>query len=254
MSYVEDVNAVPVLGLGYVRHIRHMGDDLAVVNDLRASFGKHTSALREQDRRLLKRCFRRREFSAWRHSVLTVEVKAPLMVARQLHKYSVASAQREDQFGWNEASRRYVSLIPEFHIPQADMWRSAPPEDVKQGSGVPVAADPDGMYFTDELRRICDEGRDFYEAAMRAGICAEQARLFLPAYALYTTWRWTMSLNAFCLVMFERVPEESHAQDETRDYALALREIVEWTWPETVACVEEVTGPITRAPKVLAPA
>lgn len=233
---VED-QSVPVLDVGYVTYIRHMGDDLGVVNDLRASFMKRSDVWSPRDAKLLRSAFRRREFSAWRHQVITLEVKAPMMVARQLYKYSVASSQREDQFGWNEASRRYVTLPPEFYVPQADQWRSAP-QNKKQGSSEPIPADPDGMYFTDELRLYITEGLSYYNAALDRGIAPEQARGFLPAYFLYTTWHWTMSLNALCLVLFERLPHE--AQEETRDYGLAIRNIANLIWPHTIGALEEM--------------
>lgn len=223
---------ITVLDKGYVRYVRHMGDDLGLANDLRASFMKESPVFGQGDERLIAFCFKRKEFSAWRHHALTVEVKAPLMVARQLYKYSVGSCQREDQFGWNEASRRYVTSEPEFYEPSE--WRSAP-ENKKQGSGGPVDAET-AERFDRALHSVLNATLDWYNRALDSGVCAEQARLFLPAYGLYTTWRWTMSLNAWVLIMFERLPHD--AQRETHEYALALKEIVRPLWPTTFKALE----------------
>lgn len=244
----RNARTIQVLDKGYVAYERHMGDDLAVVNDLRASFMKRSAwkyeddgertrrYLADKDVRLLRYCFGRREFGAWRHSVLTVEVKAPLMVARQLHKYSVASAHREDQFGWNEASRRYVSLGIEFYEPHE--WRSAPTDGAKQGSGGVVPQELQlkhcaqfALHATNSLR--------LYNEAIADGICVEQARGYLPAYFLYTTWHWTLSVNAILHVLTERIPHDAHAQYETWAYAMALMEIMRREWPVTAGALTD---------------
>lgn len=225
---------IGVLDKGYVRYIRHMGDDLGLVNDLRTSFVKESKRFGAADEKLIRFCFRRRELSAWRHHALTVEVKAPLMVARQLYKYSVGSCQRENQFGWNESSRRYVTMEPEFYVPVAENWRGAP-ENRKQGSSGVVPQEI-GEKYTGRLEHYASLGTYYYEDAMTDGICAEQARGFLPAYFLYIVWRWTMSLNAWVLIMCERLPHD--AQEETREYAGCLREIARPLWPVTVDALD----------------
>jgi thymidylate synthase (FAD) len=242
------MNEIRCLDKGYIAYERHMGDDLAVVNDLRASFMKRSKwieeddgertrrYLAEKDVRLLRYCFERREFAAWRHSVLVVEIKAPLMVARQLHKYSVASLHREDQFGWNEASRRYVSLGIEFYEPHE--WRSAPTNGAKQGSGGVVSQElqiKHGRQF--DLH--ASESLRLYEDALADGVCVEQARGYLPAYFLYTTWHWTLSVNAILHVLMERIPHDAHAQFETWVYAVALMEIMRTHWPITVGALSD---------------
>lgn len=239
---MTNAHTVQVLDKGYVMYERHMGDDLAVVNDLRASFMKRsawkyeddgtrlTRSLEARDARLLHYCFNKREFAAWRHSVLVVEIKAPLMVARQLHKYSVASLHREDQFGWNEASRRYVSLGIEFYEPHE--WRSAPVNGAKQGSGGAVS-DEVQVKHIDQFHAHANSSLRLYEDALADGVCVEQARGYLPAYFLYTTWHWTLSVNAILHVLTERIPNDAHAQFETWAYAVALMEIMRREWPVT---------------------
>lgn len=219
---------IDVLDKGYVILIGSMGSELELVNDLKASFARESQTYGPREDKLLRSCFRRREFSAWRHHVLKFEIKAPLMVARQLYKYSVGSCQREDQLGWNEQSRRYVTADPEFYVPGE--WRSAP-EHKRQGSGAPI--DPiDSKALSRKLVSRQAQAVSDYEHAMSLGACVEQARGFLPAYFMYTTWRWTMSLNALILVLNERLNHE--AQSETRAYAEALRDLAATVFPVTV--------------------
>ncbi|QOI67412.1 ThyX-like thymidylate synthase [Streptomyces phage Beuffert] len=218
---------IDVLDKGYVRHIKHMGDDLDPVNSAKVSFAKESEEFGDREARLLAFLQREEHSSVFRHSALTFEVYAPLFVARQWWKYAVASTHLEDQNGWNESSRRYVTETPEFYVPLADEWRSAP-ENRKQGSGTPVDTET-GDNFTWLLEAYLAKGENLYNDAMNAGICAEQARLFLPAYGLYVRWRWTVSLGAVTHFLHQRL--EHDAQKEIQDYAKAVWELTHEHFP-----------------------
>src|SRR5690625_4780429 len=127
---------IDVLDKGYIRLVDVMGDDRTVVNAARVSFDKKTEELTERDERLIRFLAREGHDSPFRHASLQFEVYAPLMIARQWWKYVVGSDHIMD--AWNESSRRYITENEEFYVPQADEWRSYP-DDVKQGSGEPVA-------------------------------------------------------------------------------------------------------------------
>jgi len=101
-----------------------MGSDLSVVNAARASFGKEVTELGTKDARLIDFLARENHMSPFRHAFITFEFKAPLMVARQHWKYVVGSDHTMDS--WNESSRRYVTMEPEFYYPSAEEWRLAP--------------------------------------------------------------------------------------------------------------------------------
>jgi thymidylate synthase (FAD) len=160
---------------------------------------------------------------------VTLEVKAPLMVARQWFKYVVGSDHTMD--GWNETSRRYVTMEPEFYIPE--VWRSAP-ENKKQGSGGPV--DQHIADSTDEsFRWHIDNSLIRYSAALAQGVAPEQARLFLPAYAMYTTWRWSASLQSVAHFLRQRLADD--AQVEIQEYAKAVDSLVRPLFPITVAAL-----------------
>lgn len=224
---------VDVLDKGYVRYIKHMGDDLDPVNSAKVSFAKESEEFGEREARLLAFLQREEHSSVFRHSALTFEVYAPLFVARQWWKYAVASTHLEDQNGWNESSRRYVTEIPEFYVPDMTEWRSTP-ENRKQGSGEPLEIDQ-GKVWTSALEYYIEEGEGLYKAAMDAGIAAEQARLFLPAYGLYVRWRWTVSLGAVTHFLHQRL--EHDAQKEIQDYAKAVWELTHEHFP---VCMETI--------------
>lgn len=214
---------IEVLDNGYVRLVDVMGSDLSVVNAARASFAKESNELTPADEKLISFLVREGHMSPFRHAFMTFEFKAPLMVARQHWKYIVGSDHAMD--GWNESSRRYVTSDPEFYVP--DVWRSAP-ENKKQGSGEPVSKIVADEY-THALINYYSQGIELYESAMRDGICAEQARLFLPAYGMYVNYRWSASLQSVMLFLNQRLAEDS--QVEIQEYAKAVRELVKDKFP-----------------------
>ncbi len=218
---------IEVLDKGYVRLVKHMGDDLDPVNSAKVSFAKESLEFGDREARLLAFLQREEHSSVFRHSALTFEVYAPLFVARQWWKYAVASTHLEDQNGWNESSRRYVTETPEFYVPSENEWRSAP-DNMKQGSGAPVDTET-GDNFTWLLEAYLAKGENLYNDAMNAGICAEQARLFLPSYGMYVRWRWTVSLGALMHFLQQRL--EHDAQLEIQQFAIAVRDLTATKFP-----------------------
>lgn len=219
---------IPVLDKGYVRYDKHMGDDLDVVNSAKVSFDRRSETFEEREARLLGFLVRQEHTSVLRHSAITLEIYAPLLTARQWFKYAVASSHLEDQFGWNESSRRYITENVEFYLPSE--WRSAP-ENKKQGSGGPIR-EWDSTYFESQLSEYQRKGLSLYEEAIATGVAPEQARLFLPAYGLYVRWRWTFSLGAGLHFLHQRLAHD--AQSEIREYAMAVKQILGELFPVAV--------------------
>lgn len=223
------MSKVELLDEGYIRLVDKMGDDLSIVNAARVSYDKESQVFQERDEKLLKFLVREGHTSPFRHAAMTFEVYAPLFVARQWWKYAVASTHVDDQNGWNESSRRYITEDEAFYVPMSDQWRSKP-SNSKQGSGAPVA-DGLGMAYTNKLIKIIADGTQAYHDAMDDGIAPELARLFLPAYGMYVRWRWTVSLQGVMTFLDQRL--EHDAQWEIQQYAIALRNLVEQEFPET---------------------
>lgn len=257
---MERGTTITLLERGYVRLGDWMGDDLSVTNAARASYMKEAKELRPADERLISFLADHGHMSPFRHAMVQLEIKAPLMVARQWFKYRVGAAHSPDSVeflgteipeallwagqgddggsgtgdllqGRNEASRRYVTLPPEFYVPAPEAWRGKP-EKSKQGSGPPVGVDV-GAEAVRRLLAVVEQGIANYEWALEQGICAEQARLFLPAYGLMTVWRWTASLQAVAHFLKQRLGDD--AQVEIQRYAVAVRDLTLPLFPHSLA-------------------
>lgn len=213
---------IPVLDNGYVRLVSNLGSDIDIVNAARVSFDKEVDVLEQKDIDLINFLIREKHDSTLRHCVLSFEVYAPLMVARQWYKHAVASTHLDDQLGWNESSRRYVTENEQFYIPGIQEWRSVP-ENRKQGSGEPLN-DSLGEKYTERMEKLVSEAHSLYKEALSDGVAPEQARLLLPAYAMYVRWRWTVSLNAVLHFLSLRLGHG--AQYEIVEYANAINDIV----------------------------
>jgi thymidylate synthase (FAD) len=226
---------VRVLDEGYVRLVDSLGDDLSIVNAARVSYDKESNEFSERDSKLLKFLIREKHTSPFRHAALTFEVYAPLFVARQWWKYAVSSTHVDDQNGWNESSRRYITEDEKFYIPLPHQWRSKP-ENSKQGSGEPVEEAIGQKYF-EELCETIVSGVKLYRQALEDGVAPEIARLFLPAYGMYVRWRWTVSLQGVMTFLDQRL--EHDAQWEIQQYAQAVLELTKLAFPETINALYE---------------
>lgn len=220
---------IDVLDKGYVRLVDTLGNDLSIANAARVSYDKQSTEMSERDAKLIKFLWDERHTSPFRHAAMTFEVYAPLFVARQWWKHAVASTHLDDQNGWNESSRRYITENEEFYVPEAHEWRSKP-ENSKQGSGEPIMQGR-GNYFTTALNNYIEQGEELYQRAMDQEVAPELARLFLPAYGMYVRWRWTVSLHGILTFLDQRLPQD--AQYEIRQYAEAVKELTKGSFPYT---------------------
>lgn len=223
-------NKINVLDKGYIRLVDTLGTDLSIVNAARVSYDKESSEFAPRDAKLIEFLIREKHTSPLRHAALTFEVYAPLFVARQWWKYAVGSSHVDDQNGWNESSRRYITEAEEFYVPSASSWRSKP-ENSKQGSGEPIHFS-NGAHYTNKLNDTIHEGVKLYHEAMEDNVAPEIARLFLPAYAMYVRWRWTASLQSVMTFLDQRLPHD--AQVEIQEYAKAVQDLTVEAFPRTM--------------------
>lgn len=224
-----------VLNHGYVRTVNVMGSDLDVVNAARVSYDKEASFVSEKDEKLINFLVKHKHDSVFRHCAMTFEIYAPLMIARQWYKHAVGSTHLDDQLGWNESSRRYITEDEKFYIPAVNQWREAP-ENSKQGSGK-IIDEYYGAKYTKRMEMLVKQAHELYLEALVDGIAPEQARLMLPAYAMYVRWRWTASLNA--LLHFVSLRKGHGAQSEIKEYADAIASEVEMAFPITTRSWEK---------------
>ena len=222
---------IKVLDKGYIGLVNHMGTDLDVANAARVSYNKRASSMSDKDKKLIEFLWAEEHTSPFRHSVLSFEIYAPLMVARQHWKYAVASTFVDDQNGWNESSRRYITEDPEFYIPAT--WRYAP-ENSKQGSGEDLDKE-DSHILSDRLHKFAQDAEELYNLALTQGVAPEQARLFLPAYGMYVRYRWTTSLHGVMHFLAQRLAHDS--QVEIQQYAKAIYKIANEKFPESISLI-----------------
>lgn len=227
---------ISVLDKGYVRLVDQLGNDTSVVNAARVSYDKESEGFNEKDLKLLQFLIREGHTSPFRHAALTFEVYAPLFVARQWWKYAVASTHVDEQNGWNESSRRYITEDEEFYVPQPDEWRSKP-ENSKQGSGEPLNPEV-GADYTAILSGMIRTARSAYHTAIEDGVAPELARLFLPAYGMYVRWRWTVSLQGAMTFLEQRLGHD--AQVEIQEYAKAVQSLTRQAFPATFMAIDGV--------------
>ena len=226
-----------------VEYINHCGDDLSVVNAARCSFDKESEwltsgskndykgvvyqkingfpvNLKKEDAKLINYLASHKHYSPFNHSFISVRVKAPVFVARQLVKHKFMP--------WNEVSRRYVKGEVEFYIPQ--YWRQAA-DNVKQGSSE-NDANPVSLWqfdsWVEDVEAHHEDALNFYNHLLEEGVCAEQARQVLPQ-SMMTTWVWSGTLGAFCDMLKLRL--DPHTQYETRLVAQEVSKIIKELFP-----------------------
>jgi len=225
---------INVLSNGYVRLVDSMGSDLSVVNAARASYAKESLDFNEKDEKLVKFLAKEGHWSPFRHAFITLEFKAPLMVARQHWKYVVGSDHTMDS--WNESSRRYITMNPEFYVPDRNGWRACP-ENLKQGSGDFLDLET-GEVLTSILEDYIRDGEKLYNWAIEeANVAPEQARLFLPAYGMHVVYRWSCSLQSVGLFLNQRLHHT--AQYEIAEYAKAVYDITYPLFPISIDAILE---------------
>jgi thymidylate synthase (FAD) len=209
---------IKVLDKGFVSLIDHMGSDLSVVNAARVSFGKRKEAFEEGDAKLMVYLAEHEHTSPFRHTALTLHVKAPIFVFRQWMKHRIGSE-------FNEISGRYVEFPEdEFFVPEV-FRRQAKVN--KQGSEGAIDPANQGQALECYLES-CRGAVAHYKELLSFGVCREQARCVLPL-ALYSEVYWTVSLQA--VAHFIRLRADSHAQWEIQQYAAAVRSVVEPVYP-----------------------
>jgi len=158
------------------------------------------------------------------HTAITLHIKAPIFVARQLGKHQVGMV-------WNEVSRRYVTDEPEFYVP--DVWRKAA-DNVKQGSSDEAVSLREVFGWDTYGKDMYSVPLAHYKAMIKNGVCPEQARMVLPQ-SMYTEWYWTGNLYSFANVFIQRT--DSHAQREVQEIAHQIGGIIKPLFPVSWAAL-----------------
>ncbi len=211
---------IDVLDYGFVRYVDSLGDESAIVQAARVSYGEGTMTARD-DRGLIRYLMRHHHNTPLEQVVLKLHVKAPIFVARQWMRHRTGS--------FNEVSARYSVLPSEFYVPQIEniCHQSA---DSKQGRGgalAPMAARTIRDEMEDDMRNVFDHYME-NTTDETVNLARETARITLPL-ATYTEFYWKIDLHN--LLHFLRLRMDNHAQKEIRVYAEAIARIVKAWMP-----------------------
>lgn len=216
---------IDVLDHGFVRLVDSMGDDAAIVQAARVSYGAGTKTARE-DAALIDYLIRNDHTTPLEMVQLKFHVKAPIFVARQWMRHRMASV--------NEVSARYSELQDGAWRPDMDEIRGQGTRNKQVGDG---ELSPDKRHKASiEIRRAADTAYLSYRDLLADGVCREQARAVLPV-GTYTEWFWRIDLHN--LFHFLRLRLDWHAQAEIRAYAAVILDLITPIVPVAVASWRE---------------
>ena len=208
--------AKPVLDHGFIRVIDYMGDDAAITQAARVSYGKGTKSV-QNDEGLIRYLMRHWHSTPFEMCEIKLHVKLPVFVARQWIRHRTANV--------NEYSARYSILDREFYIPAPEHVNAQSVVNNQGRGGVLEGAE--AARVLEILKADSARCYDNYEAMIsddgQEGLARELARMNLPAN-IYTQWYWKVDLHN--LFHFLRLRADAHAQYEIRVYAEEMCKVV----------------------------
>ncbi len=230
---LEDIlyEPLPVLDQGFIRVIDYMGDDAAIVQAARVSYGRGTKQV-SNDRGLINYLMRHRHTSPFEMCEIKLHIKLPIFIARQWIRHRTANV--------NEYSARYSVLEEAFYTP-APEHLAAQSQTNRQGRADVI----EGAEASDALDRIKAHSHESYDLYLdllnedrdgkvkdpeKQGVARELARMTLPLNT-YTEWYWKIDLHN--LLHFSALRADSHAQYEIRAYADILLDVLKRWVPLT---------------------
>ena len=229
---LEDLLYKPfsVLDHGFIRVVDYMGNDSAVVQAARVSYGAGTRKVRE-DQGLIRYLIRHRHTTPFEMCEIKFHVKLPIFVARQWIRHRTANI--------NEYSARYSILDNEFYIPAPEHLARQSSTN-RQGRGSVL----EGSQALTVMRMLRDDATRAHahyvemmdisgaeeDQADSPGLARELARMNLTLN-FYTQWYWKVNLHNF--MHFLSLRGDQHAQYEIRAYANVMLEILKKWVPDT---------------------
>ena len=229
--------ALPCLDHGFVRVVDYMGDDAAIVQAARVSYGAGTKKARD-DRGLIRYLMRHRHSTPFEMCEIKLHVKLPIFVARQWIRHRTANV--------NEYSARYSVMDREFYVPQPEHL-AAQAVNNRQGRGETLTGAEaeevlrilrtDAMSTYGNYERMLNETFEGQTIeAGRTGLARELARMNLTSN-VYTQWYWKVDLHN--LFHFLSLRADAHAQYEIRVFAEAMCELARAWVPAAYEAFEE---------------
>lgn len=207
---------LPVLDDGFVRVIDYLGDDAAVVQAARVSYGQGTRHVSD-DRGLIRYLLRHRHTTPFEMCELKLHVRVPMDAWRQWIRHRTASV--------NETSTRYSLAIDAAQRTPATAWRQQAASNRQGSEG--LLTQETGEALSAEEAALQAHAREVYEHRLDLGVAREQARKDLPL-CTYTEAYWKLDLHN--LLHFLALRMDAHAQSEIRAYATVIGEEVVARW------------------------
>ena len=216
---------IQVLDHGFVRVMDYMGDDTAIVQAARVSYGTGTKKI-NQDAGLIRYLLRHKHTTPFEMCEIKFHLKMPIFIARQWIRHRTANV--------NEYSARYSILENQFYIPSPETLAAQSTKN-HQGRGEEQLDNAEKKWVIDTLTQDAHQCYEHYEALMnsradgsvidpsRKGIARELARMNLPIN-IYTQWYWKIDLHN--LLHFLHLRADPHAQYEIRAYAEVMLSLV----------------------------
>ncbi len=237
---------LPVLDHGFVRVVDYMGDDSAIVQSARVSYGKGTKKVSE-DRGLINYLMRHWHTTPFEMCEIKFHVKLPIFVARQWIRHRTANV--------NEYSARYSIMDKEFYLPKLE--HLAVQSTVNHQGRGDVLEGAYAQEVLELLKRDSCQAYDTYEYllnekddASRPGLARELARMNLPVN-YYTQWYWKIDLHN--LMHFLQLRVDEHAQYEIQAYADVMLDVLKrWVPLAYDAFMDYRVGAVTFSAKMLA--
>ena len=196
-----------ILDHGFISLVDYMGDDIAVAQAARVSYGAGTKGTAD-DRALLRYMLKHGHTSPFEQVILKFHVKLPVFVARQLIRHRTASI--------NEYSMRYSLPVMQFYMPTTNDMGTQSKKN-KQGRAEPVSIEQAEL-IQNKWKEMQVSAVEFYEylTSKEVDMAREIARIGLPL-SIYTEWYWTIDLHN--LLHFMSLRSDGHAQWEIQQFS-----------------------------------
>jgi thymidylate synthase (FAD) len=208
--------AFPVLDHGHIRVVDYMGDDAAIVQAARVSYGAGTKKVHE-DRGLIRYLLRNAHTTPFEMCMLKLHIRVPMDCWRQWIRHRTASV--------NEYSTRYSEAISDQQTTRPAEWRLQTAQN-KQGSEGFLDGKT-GEALSEGEANFHRSAWELYQSRLAYGVAREQARKDLPL-STYTEAYWAIDLHN--LLHFLHLRMDEHAQYEIRQYAALIGEEIVARW------------------------
>ncbi len=211
---------------GFVEVIDTFGNELDIVNAARVSFAGESVEWSKKDENLLRYLWTNDHTSPFRMVTMKFRVKAPIFVLRQWMKHVIGC-------NWNEVSGRYVEFVDDTSVYRPSSWRGQHPTSKQASLGI----------LDEEISLECDSRLEEsyrtsfknYRWMLSQGVARELARIQLPV-GLYSEVIWKADLQA--VLHFLKLRLDEHAQEEIREYAQSIKELVSQAFPHVIELFE----------------